>query len=98
MKSLPKSPLWQRKTTSLQEEPLKVCMHVTDSAYNDYRVMREATALIEAGFDVSIVDIMDELERPAEEDIEGVHMKHVMMPSLFIPTRFKPWYLVKAAR
>ncbi len=73
-------------------------MHVTNSAYNDYRVMREATALVEAGFDVSIVDIMDELERPAEEDIEGVHMKHVMMPSLFIPTRFKPWYLVKATQ
>ncbi len=73
-------------------------MHVTDTAYDDYRIMREATALVEAGFDVSIVDIMNERERPAEEDIEGVHMKHVMMPSLFIPTRFKPWYLVKAVQ
>ena len=76
---------------------VKVCMHVTDAAYPDYRVMREATALVEAGFDVSIVDIMDECERPAEEDIAGVHMKHVVMPSMFISTRFKPWFLVKAA-
>ncbi|HTK05978.1 MAG TPA: glycosyltransferase [Ktedonobacteraceae bacterium] len=71
-------------------------MHLTNGAYNDYRVMREATALVEAGFDVTIVDIMEEVDRPAEEDISGVHMKHVMMPEMFVPTRFKPFFLLKA--
>jgi glycosyltransferase involved in cell wall biosynthesis len=85
------------KNTPPTKKPIKVCMHVTDTGYSDYRVMREATALVEAGYDVSMVDIMNELERPAEEDISGVHMKHVMMPSMFISTRFKPWFLVKSA-
>ena len=97
MKTLPNATAETAKETDTARAPYKICMHVTDAAYPDYRVMREATALVEAGFDVSIVDIMDERERPAEEDIAGVHMKHVMMPEMFIPTRFKPWYLVKAA-
>ncbi len=84
------------KNTDPSTKPVKICMHVTDGAYDDYRVMREATALVEAGYDVTIVDIMAEVERPLDEDISDVHMRHVMMPKLFIPTRFKPWYLVKA--
>ncbi len=96
MKTLPNATASAAKDTNATKAPYKICMHVTDAAYPDYRVMREATALVEAGFDVSIVDIMDERQRPAEEDIAGVHMKHVIMPEMFIPTRFKPWFLVKA--
>ena len=98
MKTLPDVTDSATRDRNLVRAQVKVCMHVTNSAYDDYRVMREATALVEAGFDVSIVDVMDELERPAEEDIKGVHMKHVMMPSMGIRTRFKPWYLVKATQ
>jgi len=98
MKILPNVTASAEKDMNSVRTQVKVCMHVTGKAYNDYRVMREATALVEAGFDVSIVDILNELERPAEEDIEGVHMKHVMMPSLFIRTRFKPWFLVKSVQ
>ena len=36
---------------------IKVGMHVLGTAATDPRVMREATALIEAGYAVSIVDI-----------------------------------------
>lgn len=36
---------------------VKICMHVLGTASTDVRVMREATALVEAGFSVSIVDI-----------------------------------------
>jgi glycosyltransferase involved in cell wall biosynthesis len=82
--------------TQLTKRPIKVCMHLTDAAYGDYRVMREATALVEAGYDVTIVNIMDEVKRPPEEDISGVHMKNVMMPEMFVATRWKPWFLVKS--
>ena len=85
------------KDTNAASVPTKVCMHVTSAAYPDYRIMREATALVEAGYDVSIVDIIGESTRPVEEDISDVHMKHILMPDLFIPTRFKPWFLVKSA-
>lgn len=97
MKTLPDATAEGAEETNTVTKPVKICMHVTDGAYDDMRVMREATALIEAGYDVTIVDIMDEVERPLDEDISGVHMKHVMMPELFIPTRFKPWFLVKSA-
>ncbi len=97
MKTLPADTTLATKDTNSAKRPFQVCMHITDAGYPDYRVMREATALVEAGYEVSMVDIIDERERPAEEDIAGVHMKHVFMPSLFIPTRFKPWFLVKSA-
>ena len=97
MKTLSHDTASAAKDTNSARTQVKVCMHVTDEAFPDYRVIREATALVEAGFDVSIVDIIDDRKRPAEEDIVGVHMKHVMMPSLFIPTHFKPWFLVKSA-
>ncbi len=97
MKTLPADATLATKDTNSAKRPFKVCMHVTDAGYPDYRVMREATALVEAGYEVSMVDIIDERERPAEEDIAGVHMRHVFMPGLFIPTRFKPWFLVKSA-
>ncbi len=73
-------------------------MHVLGTARTDVRVLREATALVEAGMDVSIVDIEDGHTRPCEEDLDGIHLKHIVMPSWFIPARFKLWFLVKAAR
>jgi len=76
-------------------EPIKVCMHFADRT--DARVMRDATALIEAGFAVTIVDVESDRTRPAEEDIGGVHLKHIFMPSYFVPARFKLWFLVKLA-
>jgi glycosyltransferase involved in cell wall biosynthesis len=97
MKTLPDATAEEAEEKKAATKRVKICMHVTDGAYDDYRVMREATALVEAGYDVTIVDIMAEVERPLDEDISDVHMKHVMMPALFIPTRFKPWFLAKSA-
>lgn len=76
----------------------RVCMHVLGEARTDGRVMREAKALAEAGFSVSIVDIESDCARPLTETIEGVHLKHIMMPAWFVPTRFKPWFLLKMMR
>ncbi len=84
--------------TASEHSPTTVCMHVLGCARTDGRVMREATALVEAGFDVSIVDVEGELTLPLEEEIQGVSIKHIIMPNWFVPTRFKPWFLVKAAQ
>ncbi len=77
--------------------PVKVCMHVQGIARTDVRVMREATALVEAGVAVSIVDIEGEVNRPATEEISRISIRHVLMPNWYISTRF-PWSLFKAAQ
>jgi glycosyltransferase involved in cell wall biosynthesis len=74
-----------------------VCMHVLTTARTDQRVMREAIALVQAGYDVTIVDIERDESRPTEEMVEGVRLKHLFMPGRFKRTRFKPWFLVKLA-
>lgn len=73
----------------------KVCMYMLGTARADARVMKDATALVAAGFAVTIVDVETERTRPTEEDIHGIHIKHIIMPSWSRPTRFKPWFLVK---
>lgn len=79
----------------MPQPPVRVCMHVLGGVRNDTRVMREAIALVEAGFAVSIVDVEGESSLPAEEDINGVCVKHIIRPGWFVSTHFKPWFLVK---
>ena len=74
-----------------------VCMHVLTTARTDQRVMREATALAQAGYAVTIVDIERDISRSAEEIVDGVRLKHIFAPGRFKRTRFKPWFLVKLA-
>ncbi|SRR5712692_8847264 len=95
MKTLSHTGTQVTKDVVTAQPTLKVCMHLLGTARTDYRVMRGATALAEAGFMVTIIDVEAERTRPAEEDICGVHVKHIISPSWFIPTGFKPWFLVK---
>ena len=78
--------------------PIKVCMHVLGTAPTDGRVMRAATALVEKGYAVSIVDIADKATCQSEEDILGIHMKHVMVSRSFLSTRFNQWTLIRSAQ
>src|SRR5260370_7190656 len=80
----------------LTTPPVRVCMFVLElPARIQARLMRDATALVKAGFNVTFVDVEDERTRPAEEEIEGVHFKHIFMSSCYTNTPFKPWFLVK---
>jgi glycosyltransferase involved in cell wall biosynthesis len=83
--------------TKNTQTSIKVCMHVLGSARTDVRVMREATALVEAGFAVSIVDVESDRTLPVEEHMHGIRVQHINRPSWFVSTRFKPWFLVKLA-
>jgi len=80
-------------------QPLvKVCMHVVGTARADVRAMRAATALAEAGFEVTIVDVESEPFRLIEEDISGVHMKHLLIPDWHTSKKFEPWFFMNAMR
>jgi len=96
MKTVSYTTASQAKDGAVAPSSIKVCMHVLGIARTDARVMREATALVEAGFAVSIVDIEVEGTRPTEEVIRGVNLKHIFVPSSFISTRFKRWAFTKA--
>ena len=93
MKTIPGVETSAIEDTCSVRRSIKVCMHYAHRT--DARVMRDATALVEAGFMVTIVDVESDRTRPAEEVIGGVHLKHIFMPSYFVPARFKPWFLIK---
>src|SRR5450755_745567 len=75
--------------------PIKVCMHSIGRAKFDMRIMRDATEIMKVGFSVTIVDLETDRTQPAEEDVNGVHFKHIFMPKFVGSTRFKPWFPVK---
>jgi len=75
-----------------------VCMHIGQPARSSVRIMRAANALIQAGLAVSIVDIEHEATCPPAENLDGIGITHVVMPTWSVPTRFKPWFLLKSAR
>src|SRR5258708_3913955 len=87
-----------KKSAATPCAPIRVCMHVRGVVRTDGRVMREATALMEAGFAVTILDVEDDLTRPDEEDIGGVHVQHIMKPGWLIPGRSVLWRLMQSAR
>jgi glycosyltransferase involved in cell wall biosynthesis len=78
--------------------PIKVCMHVLGTARTDVRVMREAMTLVEKGYVVCVVDVECERNHPLEENICGIHMKHIIMPSWFSSTHSKLWAFIKAVQ
>lgn len=92
------APLAAPAAPESQLSGLKVCMHVLGRSRTDMRVLREAAALVAAGASVSIVDVESDLERPREEHLRGILLKHLVSPGWFASARFKPWFLVKAFR
>jgi glycosyltransferase involved in cell wall biosynthesis len=87
----------QPSSADATSRPIRVCMHVMGTGRTDVRVMREATALVAAGYDVTVVDFERDASRPAREDAQGIHFRHVVMPSRFVKSRIKQWFLVKLA-
>ncbi len=97
MKIIPFLDASTARETTKASLPIKVCMHVLGTAATDPRVLREATALVEAGYTVSIVDIEEKENHQSEEDIQGVHLKHVMVSRSFFSTRFDKSTFVRVA-
>ena len=82
--------------TPMAQTSLNISMLVLGDALTDLRVLREATALAEAGFAVSIVDIQSEKTVTAEEYVSDVCLKHILMSNKFISTR--RWSFLIAAQ
>jgi glycosyltransferase involved in cell wall biosynthesis len=80
------------------QPPIKVCIHVVRPACTDVRAMRAASALVEAGFEVTIVDVESDPSHLSEEDHGGVHMKHLLMPDWHTSKRFELWFFINALR
>jgi glycosyltransferase involved in cell wall biosynthesis len=78
--------------------PVKVCQHILREAQNDVRSMRVATTLRKKGFDVSIIDIVDASTQQVQKDIDGIRLKHLIIPDWFTSRRFQLWFFLTAIR
>lgn len=76
--------------------PVNVCMHVREVARVDVRVLREARALVEEGYAVTIVDVERDRGVPFAEDFDGIHVQHIIKPHWHTPVRM-PWRLLRSA-
>lgn len=83
------------KSSNIYSHAARVCMHVLGPASTDVRVMRAATALTDAGFTVSVVDIVDTCSQSIE-DVRGVSIQHMKVSGAFLVTRFRRWAVIKA--
>jgi glycosyltransferase involved in cell wall biosynthesis len=71
-------------------------MHLLVPGKTNFRVMNDALALVAAGYAVTIVDVVPTIKTTREE-YQGITFKHIGAKSWFEPSRWKPWFLVKAA-
>lgn len=62
-----------------QPEPVvrHIGMHLQGTARTDARVLREAAALVRAGYAVTIVDTDSDVTRPRVETLDGVTLSHI---------------------
>lgn len=81
---------------------LRVCMHVPGTGRTDVRVRRSAEALRKAGCAITVVDIEHDETRPEEENLDGIHFRHVHMPKrlekYYQPVGFARWIAFKVTR
>src|SRR6266446_2497404 len=98
MEIVPKSDISVAEYTTTASSRLKVCMHVLGKARTDIRAMRAATTLVAAGYEVCIHDVESADVQSAEEDIDGIHVQHLVASDSFMVTRFDRWALIRAAR
>jgi glycosyltransferase involved in cell wall biosynthesis len=77
--------------------PAKVCMHVLGAAHDDVRAKRAAKTLVNAGYEVSIIDIESGSTSSSGDDMHGVSLRHLKVSNSFVATRFRRWAFFKAA-
>jgi glycosyltransferase involved in cell wall biosynthesis len=73
-------------------------MHALRSLGEDIRAVRASTALVEAGYEVRIVDVVGEDADRAEAEVDGVHVEHMIAPRSFVSSRFERWALIRSMR
>lgn len=97
MKTAARDPLLEATSVEKKSRSLSVCMHVLGPARTDVRVMREATALAEEGYRVTVVDLESENVGQVDEVYKGIRLRHIEVSHTFSTTRFTKWRLLRAA-
>ena len=77
---------------------IKVCMHVVRTSRTEARVMRDASALVQAGCEVTIVDVEDNDDYPYEEKIDGIRIQHIFMSNWFSCRGSEFLFFIKAIK
>src|SRR5882757_9679312 len=83
--------------TLAQSTLTRICMHVLVPIGIDVRVEREASTLIEQGYEVTIVDLAGENLKKLVEVNKAIRLKHLPVSRDFTITRFKKWATLRAA-
>jgi glycosyltransferase involved in cell wall biosynthesis len=77
-------------------------MHVQSPVADDARVLREAQALIEHGYRVTIVDIEHQRRQARKERVDAIEVRHVFMSrrsaKYYDPIKSLPWLAFKVTR
>lgn len=98
MKTLSKTAMHLTEKDTTATSSTNVCMYVLGPARTDVRVLREATALVQAGYVVSIVDVESENRQPVVETLHDIRLQHILVSNSFLSTRFSRWSLLRAAQ
>jgi glycosyltransferase involved in cell wall biosynthesis len=90
-----------KKADGSVQSPIRVCMNLRINApvTSDVRVMREATTLVNEGYNVTIVDVVSDRHLPTEETIGDIYVKHMVKPRWLAPTHklLKPLQSIEKA-
>jgi glycosyltransferase involved in cell wall biosynthesis len=73
----------------------KVCLLILRSLRSDVRSIRDATALMQSGYDVTIIDVEEEL-CPAWSIAQGVPVHHIIVPNWRAVRHFEILFFLKA--
>ncbi|GAC1568387.1 MAG: glycosyltransferase family 4 protein [Ktedonobacteraceae bacterium] len=78
--------------------PIKICMHILRDARNDVRSLRSGAALAREGFEVSIIDVEHDRSRPIQEDLCGIHLRHLIIPTWHSSRRSELRFFITSLR
>lgn len=81
--------------SATESTPIKVCILILRPLRSDVRSMRDATALMQRGYDVSIIDVEEE-QCPIWETSQGVPVHHIIVPDWRSLRHFEILFFLKA--
>ncbi len=79
------------------KRPVRICMHVLASLDNDVRVEREASTLVEHGYEVTVVDLARRGGQASLVVHKDIRVKHLPTSRSFQENRFRQNFLWSAA-
>lgn len=88
----------QVKDAIVTHSSKKVCLFILRPVCTDYRTLRTITALQEAGYAVSIVDVACERTALRNETKNGVQWHHLVVPQWYSARRFQPLFFLVAIK